>query len=240
MSRISWKAKRLIALLISLLPLNALRVLAYRYLMGYQISRSARIGWGTVICVSSAKIGAANILHYNSLVGPYALEIADRACIGKRNEIHGANWALEPKFARRGIVRSCQIGSDTLITADHFIDVSGGFKLGNGSWIAGRASQFWTHGAESAGGDVAIKLGEHNYIGSAARFAPGSGLAARTLVAMGSVVTSRFTQDELMIGGVPAKIIREHFDFHEHMRDPRTSSSGDESTGPAMNAAPVQ
>jgi len=45
--------KMLLPLLVSLIPLNGLRVFLYRLLFGYRIGRNVRIGFGTVISVQS-------------------------------------------------------------------------------------------------------------------------------------------------------------------------------------------
>jgi len=58
-----------------------------------------------------------------------------------------------------------------------------------------------------------IRIGEHCYVGSAAVFAPGAGLADHTMVALGSLVARRFRRRNLIIGGVPAETLREGFDW---------------------------
>jgi len=68
--------KLALAVLVSLLPLNALRVLGYRVLFGYTITES-RLGFGTVILVDKLEIERAQIGLFNLFVGPM------RAVIGK-------------------------------------------------------------------------------------------------------------------------------------------------------------
>jgi len=85
--------------------------------------------------------------------------------------------------------------------------------LGDGSWIAGVASQFWTHGTGTPDRDISI--GKGCYLGSAVRFSPGSSVGDDVLVAMGSVVTKKFKEGRVLIGGVPAKIIKGDLDWRE-------------------------
>jgi len=103
------------------------------------------------------------------------------------------------------------LAENTLIADAHFFDIAEKLCLGKGSWVAGRDSQFWTHGAGAR--DRNIEIGEHCYIGSAARFAPGSELGDNILVAMGSVVTGKLNTSNAMIGGVPARLIKENHDW---------------------------
>ncbi len=194
-----------VALLICLLPTSWLRVRLYRLLCRYEVSPRARLGFGTLIAVAQARIGAAHFGRFNRLHGPCVLEVADGAHIGSRN-------AFTCGDERGDYGRYCRIGRDTLITSGHYIDVLGGFELGDRSWIAGYASQVWTHGIGVV--DRAVHIGTDCYIGSAARFAPGSRIGNVCLVALGSVVANKFG-DNLLLGGVPARVLAENHDWRE-------------------------
>ncbi len=98
-----------------------------------------------------------------------------------------------------------------MITGCHYFDIAGSMTIGSRTWIAGRGSQFWTHGAGVAGN---ISIGKGCYIASAVRFSPGSAVSDNTIVAMGAVVTKEFDQPNIMIAGVPANIIKHDYDWH--------------------------
>jgi acetyltransferase-like isoleucine patch superfamily enzyme len=98
------------------------------------------------------------------------------------------------------------IGDDCLINENHYIDIHGKITIGDGTWLAGRASQFFTHGLGV--GDRDISIGSNCFIGSAVRFAPGSGVGDRNIVGIGSVVLSRIDGDGMLISGFPAKAVR--------------------------------
>ena len=247
------RIKFLISLFISLMPLNFLRILLYRFINGYQISLAAKIGFGTIIMVDKAiigrvsigkrnrfqgpsslqikdgarigsfnafltvdeaKIGCASIGQHNLFQGPFSLQIKDGARIVAHNTFHSGSWVLKAKFQDAGYQRSCVIKRDSLITNGHFIDTIGGFELGERSWLAGRDSQFWTHGAKVM--DRSILIGSDCYISSAVRFSPGSHIGNHSIVGLGSVVTKKFNRHYLLIGGVPAKIIKENYDWKKH------------------------
>ena len=72
-------------------------------------------------------------------------------------------------------------------------------------------SQFWTHGAGVV--DRNIQIGRDCYLGSAIRFALGSGVGDNVIVAMGSVVTKKFEESMVMIGGVPATVLKRNYDW---------------------------
>ncbi len=108
--------------------------------------------------------------------------------------------------------RFCRIGCNTLITSGHYLDVIGGFELGDRSWIAGYGTQVWTHGIGVT--DREVRIGPDCYIGSAARFAPGARIGSCCLVALGAVVAGKFG-DKLVLGGVPARVLVENHDWRE-------------------------
>lgn len=205
------KALRLgLAMLISILPLNGLRVFVYRLVFGYRIAWGARIGFGTVIVVEQATIGRARIARYNRFIGPFTLHIADGAWLGPRNSLGCPEWVTRPPYTGYGYARSCRIGRKALVTGGHLIDTVGGFEMGEDSWLAGYGSQFWTHGIGVE--DRTIVIGDRCYIGSACRFAPGAVIGDDCIVAMGSIVTGKFDQSRLLIGGVPARVLKEDYD----------------------------
>ena len=202
------KVKLVLAALISIVPINILRVFGYR-LLGYKVS--GRIGFGTVIAVSEARIENCKIGIFNLFVGPMKVEIDEGASIGNRNTFSCGFWTVQEQYRDKNYARSLQIGANTVITSGHYVDVAGSFELGDGSWIAGMGSQFWTHGAGVTDRD--IQIGRDCYLGSAVRFAPGSAIGDKVIVAMGSVVTKKLDISMAMIGGVPATVLKKNYDW---------------------------
>jgi acetyltransferase-like isoleucine patch superfamily enzyme len=202
------KVKIILAAIISIVPINALRVLGYR-LLGYKLS--GHIGFGTVIAVSEARIEKCKIGPFNLFIGPMKVEIHEGASIRDHNTFACGLWTMQEQYRDKNYARSLQIGTNTLITSRHHFDVAGSFVLGDGSWIAGIGSQFWTHGAGVTDRD--IRIGRDCYIGSAVRFAPGSVMGDNVIVAMGSVVTKKFDVNKAMIGGVPASVLKKDYDW---------------------------
>ena len=207
------KVKLVLAALISIVPINALRVLAYR-LLGYKVH--GRIGFGTVIAVSQANIANCKIGLFNLFIGPMRVEIGEGASIGDRNTFSCGFWTTQEQYQDKNYARSLQLGANTLIASGHYFDVAGSFVLGEGSWIAGIGSQFWTHGAGVTDRD--IQIGRNGYVGSAARFAPGTAIGDNVIVAMGSVVTKKFDVSRAMLGGVPATVLKKDYDWRESER----------------------
>jgi len=205
------KLKVYLAHIISYIPLNFLRIFFYRIFLKYKISWSSKIGIFTVIAVEQATIIDSNIGKYNNFSGPYNLEIGAGSTIGDRNNFTCGQWVL--RFKDDGYLRSCKLGKNTQVTSSHFIDVVGGFKLDDNSWIGGRQSQFWTHGPNAF--DKAISIGKDCYIASGVKFAPGTFIGNSNIVGLGSVVTKKFTIENSLIVGNPAKVVKENYNWQK-------------------------
>lgn len=199
-----------LTILIGFAPFNILRVLGYKWLLGYRIDRS-RIGFGTIIAVDEFSISKSRIGFFNLFIGPVKVKIAEGASIRDRNTFSCGYWVLRGENRTMNYARTLEIGADTLITSGHHFDVAGMFKLGDRSWIAGIGSQFWTHGVGVRDRD--IEIGKDCYLGSAVRFAPGSSIGDNVLVAMGSVVSGKMDVDNALVGGVPAKVLKENYNW---------------------------
>lgn len=215
------KIKIVLAAAISILPINGMRVLGYR-LLGYRI-RSARIGFGTVIAVAAARLEGCRLGWFNLLIGPMSLRIEPGAAIENFNTFACGFWTLREQYSQSGYARSVFVGPGALISSKHYIDAVGEFVLGARSWIAGIGSQFWTHGAGVR--ERHVHIGEDCYLGSAVRFAPGTSIGDRVIVAMGSVVTRQFAESRALIGGVPAAVLKTNYDWKQS-----------DATGPAGQA----
>jgi len=199
--------KLAIALLISAIPVAGLRRFFYRVLMGYTIPASSKIGFLTVIAVSKFTLGeGVSIGMLNLFKGPIDVRIGDNSRIGKQNKFTCAWHITQPRFSSMNYTPILDFGINTLVLDEHFFDVYGKITLGDGSWVAGHGSEFWTHGLSAMDRD--IHIGEKNYIGSAVRFAPGTSVGSRNIVALGAVVMSKLTCDASLISGVPAKPFR--------------------------------
>lgn len=205
------KLKIVMAALVSLLPLNGLRVLGYR-LLGYRIQDSA-VGFGTIIAVDEVTLESCKIGPFNLFIGPMKIHIHKGASIGNRNEFFCGYWVLREEYRQSRYARSLEICEEALITSRHYFDLSGSLLLGPRSWIAGIGSQFWTHGAGVQERD--IQIGADCYVGSAVRFSPGARVGDRVLVALGSVVSGAMLEEDTLIGGVPAKVLKSNYNWKE-------------------------
>ncbi len=200
------RQRRLVAHSCAWLPTNALRVAGFR-LMGYKLPRGTRIGLGTVIACAAFRAGKGVVIgRGNQFSGPFAIEIGDGVLIGRHNQFDCSDMAASPAKAHMGYARRMIVGANALIHHHHLFDLYGAITIGAGTWIAGSDSQFWTHGASVMDRDIVI--GADCYLGSAVRMAPGSAIADRSVLGLGSVVVSRLDQPDSVVAGFPARRLR--------------------------------
>ena len=195
----------IVAVLVSVLPSSSLRCAFYKALFGYSI-KNAKIGFATVISVRTASVEGCTIGRFNRFLGPMHISIGPGADIETHNTFDCGEWAADAQHIDR-YDRTLILEADSRITNHHFFDVAGRFFLGQGSWIAGRGSQFWTHGVNVA--DRNVSIGSGCYIGSAVRFAPGSGVGDNVIVGIGSILTKQIDASNALIAGFPAEVIKE-------------------------------
>jgi acetyltransferase-like isoleucine patch superfamily enzyme len=200
------RVRRLYATLVSMLPGAPVRRALYSAIPGYSIHPRARIGWLAVISVDKCTMAAdSQVRPRVHARGPMHLVLGERASIGAGTLVHCGDWMLESFGETVGFL---DVGPDALITGGHFLDASGGLVIGEGTWLAGRFSQIWTHGL----GAAPVEIGRFCYIGSAARIAPGTRIGDLTVVGMGAVVVDDFgDRTEVLLAGVPARVVREHY-----------------------------
>lgn len=206
---------------IALLP-SFLKMSFYRLFFGYKIGKGVRIGF-TIIDVEECFIDDnVSIGHLNALIGIKKLSIGDHTRIGHLNIIRGGNEVRLGRYTE--ILRFNEInsipdpviinkadpkfilGDGSVITASHKIDFTDRVEFGKRVILGGRNSSLWTHNRQKT---KPILLGDYTYLCSEIRVAPGGEIAPKCIVGMGSVITKKFEDEYKLIGGVPAKEIKD-------------------------------
>lgn len=183
--------KRIFTAFFSLLPLK-LDIL-FLNLLGHKISWNSRLGLNLYLVdhihlKKRAKVGYFNFIkidklelseeaeigHANIFKGPFSVRMQRNTRIGKLNKLTRAYAPIsygESYF---------DVGEGTRITYDNFFDLTLPISFGNYSQVAGKDSQFWTHGYYHADEgpdrirvDGKITIGNNVYIGSRCLLNPG-------------------------------------------------------------------
>jgi acetyltransferase-like isoleucine patch superfamily enzyme len=193
----------------------------YRWLFGYRIHRTVRIGISIIDARSCVIESGTTLGHGNVVVGVDDLIIGDHVRIGHLNLFRGGNEIRIGRYAeilRRNEINSIpdadvaneadprlSIGAGAVITDGHRIDFTDRIDIGHRAILGGRGSSLWTHNRQRT---APIRIGDLAYVGSEIRMTPGSAIPPRSIVGVGSVIVHELTEEETLIGGVPAKVIK--------------------------------
>jgi acetyltransferase-like isoleucine patch superfamily enzyme len=207
--------------LIAVLPSFLLRP-CYRLFFGYRIGKRVRIGFSILDARECDIDDDVTIGHFNVVLGVAKLEIGDHARIGYLNIIRGGdevrlgrytdimrmneiNSIPDPEVVNP-ITPKFSLGPGSIVTAGHKIDFTDQVEIGRRAIIGGRNSSLWTHNRQRT---EPISVGDFAYVGSEIRMAPGAAIPARCIVGIGSVIVGKIDAEGWLIGGVPAKPIKE-------------------------------
>jgi acetyltransferase-like isoleucine patch superfamily enzyme len=206
---------------IAFLP-SFLKRSCYRWFFGYKIGRRVHVGL-SIIDARRCEIGEDTTFgHFNVVIGVADITIGDHVRIGHLNIIRGGDEVRIGRYSdimRLNEINSIpdpdvvnpvdpkiSIGPGSIITTGHKIDFTDRVEIGRRAIIGGRNSSLWTHNRQRT---EPISIGDFAYVGSEVRLAPGAEIPDRCVVGIGSVIVGKIDAAGWLIGGVPAKPIKE-------------------------------
>lgn len=183
--------------LVAALPASALKNALLRRL-GWVIGEGAYIGPCLVLNVDRVELGnQAAIGAFNVIRDLAGLQVGDGAVIGHWNWI----TAARPQ-AEAGAPCHLDMREHTALTARHYVDCTGGIRIGSHSTIAGVRSTLLTHGISwkaSAQTFSPIEIGTYCLISSNVHIAPGSVIGDKIVIGMGATAAGRLEDPGLYL-----------------------------------------
>jgi acetyltransferase-like isoleucine patch superfamily enzyme len=194
----------------------------YRLCFGYRIGKRVKIGVSLLDAGHCSIADDVSIGHLNFFTRIESLTMGDHVRIGHLNIFRGGDEVNLGRYAE--VIRMNEInsipepdvvnktdptfvlGPGSIVTTGHKIDFTDRVEIGKRTIIGGRNSSIWTHNRQRT---MPITIGSFAYVGSEIRMAPGSAIPSRSIVGIGSVVTSTLDVENQLIGGVPAKPIKD-------------------------------
>ncbi len=196
--------------------------LCYRWFFGYRIGKRVKIGL-SIIDVGKCEIGDdVTIGHFNVFSGTQNLSVGEYTRIGVLNIFRGGKVIDIGRYCE--ILRLNEInsipeaetvnvadptfilGDGCMIGASHKIDFTDRVEFGKSVILGGRNSSVWTHNRQIT---MPVSVGDHSYLGSEIRIAPGGTVAANCIVGIGAVITKQLTNENQLVAGVPAREVKE-------------------------------
>ncbi len=207
--------------LAAILP-GPLKRCVYRWIFGYRIGRRVRIGVALLDCVRLSVGDQSSISHGVLFLRCGNVSIGEHVDIGPCNIFRGGESIKLSDYCQllrlnainaipdNDCVNAPQsiftLGYGSVITAEHRIDFTDRVTIGRCTTIAGRNSSIWTHNRRSG---ISVLIGDFCYIGSEVRIAPGVLIGDCCIVGLGAVVTRGSIESNWLIGGVPARPVRQ-------------------------------
>lgn len=178
--------------------------------LGHRVHRSARLGICLVHRVALFDIGADAVVgHGNVFRGLRAVVVGVDAIIGQFNWFSTAPSLTLPEDGRAGVLR---LADHAVLTNRHYADCSGGLRLDEFASLGGVRCTVLSHTVDLNTGRqtvAEVSLAEDAFVCTNSVMMAGTTLAARTVLAPGSVTAVGGAYDRhTLYGGVPAKPIR--------------------------------
>lgn len=186
-----------LVIVVAALPASELKNYLLRRL-GWAIGGGVHIGPCLVLNVDSVEIGdGARIGALNVIKDLAALTLQKHAILGHWNWVTAARPLREA-----GAPGVLHLGAHSAVTSRHYIDCSGGIRVGKHTTIAGVRSTLVTHGISwrsSAQTFKPIEIGEYCLISSNVQISPGAVIGSRIVVGMGATIAGRIVDPGLYI-----------------------------------------
>ncbi len=190
--------------IVATLPASELKNSLLRYL-GWAIGNKVRIGPCLVFRIDRVDIrDGAYIGSFNVIRDLAALTLEEHA------EICHWNWVTAAReLGDAGAACLLHLQPHASITARHYLDCSGGIRLGTHTAIGGVRSTLITHGISAASWPARtlrksnthtcrpIEIGDYCLISSNVQISPGTVVGSRIVVGMGATIAGRLTDPGL-------------------------------------------
>lgn len=199
-----WNERGWLALLVPVVPPGT-RIRILRYL-GHEIDDSAYVGRSVLLAEKIHMGPTSRIGDFNLVQGLLCLSLEEGAALGHRNVIKADPCPNDDPMA-------CLLTLDrhAAITSLHEIDCSGGVVVGAFATVAGWSSSLLSGDESGCHSSVrSITIGDYCFIGTASVLLAGARVPPHCVVmANSTVIADEGLSEGCLIGGVPAKMIRE-------------------------------
>jgi acetyltransferase-like isoleucine patch superfamily enzyme len=215
------KSLRLVILSVTALLPGFLKKAIYRYGFGYRIGRNVKLGLVLLDC-DELTIGDGSAIRHGTFFWRCGtVTLGQHVSIGWLNLFRGGESIVLEDYAQiirlnvfnaipdhdctNHPVSAFHLGFGSVVTAEHRIDFTARVSIGRCTVFGGRNSTIWTHNRRTG---HPVTIGDHCYVGSEIRMAPGAAIPDCCVVGLGSVVTDKLQPAYSLIAGVPAKVRR--------------------------------
>lgn len=186
-------------LIIGLLPPSEVKNRLLRR-CGWRIGSGVSININLFWSIRAATLGDGCVIGpFNTFRNLNHLDIGTDSRIGQLNYVTGA-----PDYQHDPAHNVLQLAEHAIIVSRHYLDTSGGLRMGRYSGIGGVRTTIYTHGVDyrtNTHQPRPVVIGEYALLNSNVCIAPGTTVPPRSVVSMGSVLTGRYRPGTLISSG---------------------------------------
>lgn len=201
----------ILSIFVLLFPWRVRRLLL-KWIFGYNIHSSSRVGY-TVLLSKRVEMGPNSYIgHLNVVKGLDELKMDEYASIGNLNWITGfpsdRNTHFSLQINRKPFL---QIGEHSAITSRHLIDCTDAVTIGKFTTVGGFRSVILTHSInlnENLQAAHPIRVGDYCFLGTCCTLLGGSSLPNYSVLGADSLLNKIYEEQYCLYGGVPAKIVQ--------------------------------
>ncbi|MFP5206110.1 MAG: acyltransferase [Acidobacteriota bacterium] len=195
------------------MPWPVRRILLAKVL-GYEIHRTARIGY-SVVCPVRLKMGAGSRIGHFTVckAGVELLRMGDHAILGNLNWVTGSPLNDAVHFKGDSARRSeLLIDDHASVTTRHFIDCTATVSIGMFSVFAGCRSTILSHSVDLSNCEQScnpVSIGRYCFVGTASVLLPGACLPNYSVLGANSLLNKQYADPYCLYAGSPARRMKE-------------------------------
>jgi len=203
--------KKFLSLAISFIPVNGIRVLFLRALLGYKIDSNSSVGMFNIIISDNvnlvdSKIGSFNYIDakcvniQNGLINKFnRIKHLNNLTLEEKSVIFSGNFIGGSKSSKAIETQNLKLGADSEILRSNYFDVTDEIEIGKNVVFGGNGSEIWTHGFDTKRNLLTGKVMFENdvFIGSKCIFTKGIKVVSNTTIGPGSVVYKSIVESGL-------------------------------------------
>ncbi|MBW1293899.1 acyltransferase [Aquimarina litoralis] len=207
--------KNITTLLISIIPINKLKIYMYNKIFGFNISYESKLGYFNIFKVNKFVVQKSTIGNFN-LIQADKVILKEGAWINKFNRIKNCNklilkekaiifsWnfiaGIPMNSTHKGLVferQNLTLGKTSEILRSNYVDLTNEITIGDNVVFAGNGSELWTHGFDTKRNyqSGSIVLGNNIFIGSNCTFTKNVSVCDNVTIGPSSVIYKSINEE---------------------------------------------
>lgn len=197
---------------IAFTPFRCIRRMLYRKLFGFSIASTASIDMFNILDIKKLTMESGSRIRGfgNIFLSVHNVEFAPYARIGGPRV--GLNLFRGTSNKKTYPEATFRLGPCSIVELFHYFDLCANIEFGANVVVGGIRSAFFTHTLYKPAFQP-ITIMDNVYIGSNCLFQMNTSIPSQCVVGMGAVVVKEIDEENSLVGGSPAHVIRSSYGY---------------------------